>query len=106
MGSPEQTGTVNMIPTTRTLGGIRSRRRSKIAAYSDYVQGLSSPDAVTRANCAIKLGSLASISTVLERANAKLGAGCQANRTTSFLLPNQGMGVGFSASPEATRYGL
>jgi Tol biopolymer transport system component len=49
---------------------------------------------------------LASISTVLERANARLETRRQANRITSFLLPNQGIGVGVSASPEATRYGL
>jgi hypothetical protein len=49
---------------------------------------------------------LASISTVLERANARLKTGSQANRTTSFLSPNHGIGVGVAASPEATRYGL
>jgi len=49
---------------------------------------------------------LASISTVLERANARLETGSQANCTTSFLLPNQGIGVGIWPSPEATRYGL
>jgi hypothetical protein len=36
MGSPEQTGTVNMIPTTRKLGGIMGRLQCKTAAYSDY----------------------------------------------------------------------
>ena len=50
--------------------------------------------------------ALASISTVLERANARLETGSQANCTTSFLLPNQGIGVGIWPSPEATRYGL
>jgi len=44
--------------------------------------------------------ALASISTVLELANS---AGAQAKRRTSVLSPNQGIGVGTSVSPEATR---
>ena len=43
---------------------------------------------------------LASISTVLELANS---ASAQAKRRTSVLSPNQGIGVGTSVSPEATR---
>jgi len=42
MGSPEQTGTVNMIPTTRKLAGIMGRLQFKTAAYSDYAQCRSS----------------------------------------------------------------
>jgi len=36
MGSPEQTGTVNIIPTTRKLAGIMGRLQCKTAAYSDH----------------------------------------------------------------------
>ena len=50
--------------------------------------------------------ALASISTVPERTNAASFWGDQANSMTSFLFPNHGIGVGVSASPEATRYGL
>ncbi|NWG13016.1 MAG: aldehyde dehydrogenase family protein [Acidobacteria bacterium] len=46
---------------------------------------------------------LASISTVLEWANVRLETGRQAKRINRFLLPNQGIGVGVSASPEATK---
>src|SRR5437867_12507010 len=49
---------------------------------------------------------LASISTVPERTNAASFWGDQANSMTCFLFPNHGIGVGVSASPEATRYGL
>ena len=44
---------------------------------------------------------LASISTVLEMTNGTADA--QVKRMTSCLLPNHGMDVGVSASPEATR---
>jgi hypothetical protein len=43
---------------------------------------------------------LASISTVLEFANR---AGAQANCNTSCLSPNQGIGVGVSAKPDAAK---
>jgi hypothetical protein len=49
---------------------------------------------------------LASISTVMEWTNAKAVSEDQAKSITSFLLPNQGMGTGGLASPEATRNGL
>ena len=49
---------------------------------------------------------LASISTVMEWTNAKAVSEDQAKSITSFLLPNQGMGTGWLANPEATRNGL
>ena len=49
---------------------------------------------------------LASISTVMEWTNAKAVSEDQAKSITSFLLPNQGMGTGWLAKPEATRNGL
>jgi len=50
--------------------------------------------------------ALASISTVMEWTNAKAVSEDQAKSITSFLLPNQGMGTGWLAKPEATRNGL
>src|ERR1035437_1641115 len=50
--------------------------------------------------------ALASISTVMEWTNAKAVSEDQAKSISSFLLPNQGMGTGWLASPEATRNGL
>ena len=49
---------------------------------------------------------LASISTVMEWTNAKAISEDQAKSITNFLLPNQGMGTGWLASPEATKNGL
>lgn len=50
--------------------------------------------------------ALASFSTVMEWTNAKAVSEDQAKSITSFLLPNQGMGTGWLANPEATRNGL
>ena len=49
---------------------------------------------------------LASISTAPRRDNSTSSRTLHAKVTTNSLLPNQGMGVGSFASPEATRYGL
>jgi len=38
MGSPEQTSTVNMIPTTRKLAGIMRRLQCKTATFSGYTR--------------------------------------------------------------------
>ena len=59
-----------------------------------------------RRRCMYVPTELASISTVMEWTNAKAVSEDQAKSITSFLLPNQGMGTGWLANPEATRNGL
>lgn len=52
-----------------------------------------------------KIFVLASISTVLQRANTEefMSVACQEKAILRRLPPNHGMGVGSSARPEATR---
>jgi len=93
------------LATLRTIGASRKQIRRAVLlealVIGAYVRGLSDRDIESLAREA----GLASISTVLEMPNTEGGSWPpgQGNRIRSCLPPNHGMGVGWSASPAATR---